>query len=380
MIFPGGFSPRKNLFNQDIDFWFIQGIYIIMSKKFTIQAKRIKVSLALFACLLFQPAVFSQLTVSIDQQHQCENIEILVPVLVSDFIDVASFQLQIQINTNNLEFIELVNKHALLGSSIGNQTIVNGNIVISIAWQAGLPSGAVSIDSGKLFDLKLQYFEGTANMILRDDCEIALSDLSVVDDPVLNDGFVEPVEIRITSQPQDQTVYEDKTAHFSLEQTGAIAYQWQYSAGNGWSNLSDNAFYSGVITSELTITNVPLDINDYRFRCVALVNDDCSLASDEAVLSVMPLGINNLIGQTPGLKVYPNPFNDKLNYVLESPSGSIGLRMLNLLGKTVYQSLTIDYDKGSVGNILTYDLQPGLYFLQLLSDDAVLVTVKVLKK
>lgn len=115
------------------------------------------------------------------------------------------------------------------------------------------------------------------------------------------------------------------------------------------------------------------------FRCVAIISD-CSLASDEAVLLVTPLGISNRSAKTPGLKVYPNPFNDKLNYSLDSPSGSISLQLLNLLGKTVYHSQNFDFNKGSIGTIETNGLQPGLYFLQLIGDDAVLVTVKVLKQ
>jgi hypothetical protein len=347
-----------------------------MSKKFTIQAKRIKVSLALIAFLLLQPVVYSQLTVSIDQQLQCENTEILVPVLVSDFNDVNSFTLSIEINTQELEFITVVNKHAnLSGGNLSAAFSNSGDDVIVITWWRNSP---VVITEGKLFDLKLHFKEGPAGLYFSDDCEIT-SGLTVIDDVVFNNGLIEPVVIEILSQPQDQTVVEDENAQFSIEQTGAIAYQWQYSTGNGWSDLSEDAVYSGVLTSELSISNVPLDLNNYMFRCVVVIND-CSLVSEEAVLLVNPLGINNRSGKTPGLNVYPNPFNDKLNYVLESPSGSIGLRMLNLLGKTVYQSLDIDYDRGSVGGILTNDLQPGLYFLQLLSDDAVLVTVKVLKQ
>ena len=336
-----------------------------------------KAYLAFIALLMFQPVVYSQLTVSIDQQYQCENTEILVPVLVSDFNDVSSLTLFIQINTQELEFVDVVNKSASLnGGNLTSGFSNAGDDMIVITWWRNSP---VTISSGKLFDLKLHYYGGAADLILHDDCEIALSDLTVVSNLVLNDGLIEPVEISITTQPQDQTVEEDDTAQFIIEQSGAIGFQWQSNAGDAWSNLSDDVVYSGVTTSELTINNVPLEMDNYLFRCVAVIND-CSLASEEAVLLVNPLGIINRSGKTPGLDVYPNPFNDKLNFVFESPSGSIGLRMLNLLGKTVYQSLTVDYDNGGVGNILTNDLQPGLYFLQLLNDDTVLVTVKLLKQ
>jgi len=347
-----------------------------MSRKFTIQAKRIKVSLALIAFLLFQPVVYSQLTVNIDQQFQCENTEILVPLLVSDFNNVSSFTLYVEINTQELEFEAVVNKHANLnGGNLSANFSNSGDDMIVITWWRNSP---VTITDGKLCDLILHFKAGPADLTFSDDCEIS-SGITIIDDAVFNDGFIEPVAIEILSQPQDQTVKEDETAQFNIEQTGAIAYQWQYSTGNGWSNLSENSVFSGVMTSELTITNVPLDLNNYMFRCVVAINH-CSLASDEAVLLVTPLGISNRSGKTPSIRVYPNPFNDKLNYALDSPSGNISLQLLNLLGKTVYHSQNIDFDKGLAGTIVTNDLRPGLYFLQLISDDAVLVTVKVLKQ
>lgn len=346
-----------------------------MSKKFTIQVKRIKVSLALIAFLLLQPAVYSQLTVSIDLQFQCEDTEILIPVLVSDFNNVNSFTLYIEINTQELEFDTVVNKHAdLNGGSLSAGFSNSGDDMIVITWYRNSP---VTITDGKLCDLKLQFNAGPASLTFSDDCEIS-SGIIIIDDVVFNDGIIEPVAIEFLSQPQDQTVEEDETAQFSIEQTGAIAYQWQFSTGDGWSNLTEGAVYTGVTTRELTIINVPLDLNNYMFRCIAEIND-CSSTSDEAVLSVTPLGISNRSGRTPELKVYPNPFSDKLNYTINSPSGSISLQLLNLLGKTVYHLQKSDFDKG-IGTIETNGLQSGLYFLQLLGDDGVLVTVKVLKQ
>jgi hypothetical protein len=49
--------------------------------------------------------------------------------------------------------------------------------------------------------------------------------------------------------------------------TGAT-YQWQVNTGSGFTNLSNNAPYSGTGTSALTITNAPSIIYGYQYRCV----------------------------------------------------------------------------------------------------------------
>jgi hypothetical protein len=332
--------------------------------------------MVLFIFLLVQPVVFGQLTVGIDTRYHCIQSEILVPVLVTDFDDVVSITFYIDVDTANLQYEALVNPNALLNGGIllDSFTSTNGNYVIGVTWTRFSP---ISITSGKLFDLKFMYKGESAVLHFSEDCEIALSDLSVVENVIYQDGIIQPM--MIISNPQNQTVVENNPVKFSITQQGATAFQWQKNSGNGWNNLSESQGFSGYNTHELSMNNVPVEFDSHLFRCLVTL-DDCTLTSDSAVLLVKPTGIFSGFDRSSVLTVYPVPCSDILNFVVNTSIRNARYQLVNLLGKTVYQSPVTDFDKGSVQAIFTGNLQPGFYFLQLIGENSLLSTVKVLKQ
>lgn len=46
------------------------------------------------------------------------------------------------------------------------------------------------------------------------------------------------------------------------------SYQWQLNTGSGFANISDNSFYSGTATANLTLTNTPTSWYGYQYRCL----------------------------------------------------------------------------------------------------------------
>ncbi len=54
---------------------------------------------------------------------------------------------------------------------------------------------------------------------------------------------------------------------FTANATGT-AYQWQVNTGSGFSNISNDAVYSGVSTATLTLTNAPTSWYGYKYRCM----------------------------------------------------------------------------------------------------------------
>ncbi len=54
---------------------------------------------------------------------------------------------------------------------------------------------------------------------------------------------------------------------FTSDITGA-AYQWQLDAGNGFTNISNNANYSGTQTANLQLNNIPSAFYNYKYRCM----------------------------------------------------------------------------------------------------------------
>jgi hypothetical protein len=74
----------------------------------------------------------------------------------------------------------------------------------------------------------------------------------------------------VTVQPVNDITCVNFSASFKITATGtALTYQWQSSSNNGvsWTNLVNDATFSGVTTSELLIDPTTTAMNNYQFRC-----------------------------------------------------------------------------------------------------------------
>ena len=93
----------------------------------------------------------------------------------------------------------------------------------------------------------------------------------------------------VTTQASPQTVAPGQNATFTVVASGTPAptFQWQVEApgANTWTNLTDGGNYSGSSTATLTITNAPLALNGYQYRCVA-TNSEGSTNGNAVTLSV----------------------------------------------------------------------------------------------
>ena len=96
------------------------------------------------------------------------------------------------------------------------------------------------------------------------------------------------------SLPADAVVCTDKVTTFTVATTAGTSptYQWQVSADNGntWSNITNNAIYSGATTATLTLTAPPASLNGNLYRAVVSGAAPCgSVNSRVARLTVNPL-------------------------------------------------------------------------------------------
>jgi hypothetical protein len=98
----------------------------------------------------------------------------------------------------------------------------------------------------------------------------------------------------ITVQPTQQSGCLGSTASFTITSPAANGYQWQLSVNGGvsYSNLTNNATYSGVTTNTLTITGLLAVMGSFRYRCLA-VGQCNSTASDPGLITVYSLPILN---------------------------------------------------------------------------------------
>jgi uncharacterized protein (TIGR02145 family) len=96
----------------------------------------------------------------------------------------------------------------------------------------------------------------------------------------------------ISVQPEDKLIYAGRNGTFSITTSGSgFNYQWQESINGGstWSDVTNggsNPGYAGANTSSLSLSNVPLAYNNYKYRCALSHYCRPDAISDAATLSV----------------------------------------------------------------------------------------------
>jgi hypothetical protein len=99
-----------------------------------------------------------------------------------------------------------------------------------------------------------------------------------------------PLVPAITVQPAASTVRAGTNARFSVSATSTVVltYRWQISTDGGatWSDVSDDAQYTGTTTSSLTVSGASASMADYQYRCQISDGINPAVASAGARLSV----------------------------------------------------------------------------------------------
>jgi hypothetical protein len=342
--------------------------------KRNIKATGKRLVLLLFLLTVAGGLLHGQHTLALLQQLSCENNSVTVPLHVSDFDNVGSFTLFIEIDTLMVAFDGLTNPHALLagGSLVYNFMSSTSSIVITWFSVSG-----VSISEGTLVNLKLDYYQDQAGLAFSPDCELANPEGEEILNVVYTDGWIMPA-IQFALQPLPQTVTEGEQAQFSIEllHSGDHDFLWQQHDGTQWNDLAEDDHFSGVNSALLTIDDVPLGFNNTAFRCVVAF-DNCIKHSDSAGLTVSPLTVVNASHQRyPVLKAWPNPAYELLNFKVGDPVKNYRLSVINLVGETVREIKLQQLN----GQLNINDLPAGIYFLQLTDNETTLETLKIIKQ
>ena len=103
-----------------------------------------------------------------------------------------------------------------------------------------------------------------------------------------NANYTIAAPIVIATQPVNKSVCELQNVIFSVVATAITTYQWQVSTnGTSWTIITNNTTST---TANLTITNVALSMNSYKYRVLLNRNgNSCGLLSGEATLTVLGL-------------------------------------------------------------------------------------------
>jgi len=165
----------------------------------------------------------------------------------------------------------------------------------------------------------------------------------------------------ITQQPQDQAVYVNDNAIFTIGYTaGAPLYQWQENSGFGFLNLTNGGAYSGVNTNALTVSNVTLAMDNYLYRCLVADSTACNDSSIAATLMVLSGNGINEITQLNSFFIYPNPATDFFTIHSDAELQNGQIEIFNLLGDKKYS----DELNGTRKKINIQNFAQGVYFVK----------------
>ncbi len=236
---------------------------------------------------------------SIENTVACDSTVVFVPVNVENFLDVGAITMFIGFDTLNLKDISIENINSQFPDLL-YKVMYGPEPQIGISW---IGVNGADVVSGKLFDIKLLYSSGTSNLVFNSKCEIATKDLDIIS-VEYTDGLVSP-SIEITGQPVDQTVNEPDEAVFSVLGDGGENFQWQRSTDGGTSffDLEGPETFFGINTPELTISPTSGNLNSSLFRCM-VSNPNCTLYSESAMLTVLPMLYNQTVEFKKGWNSY----------------------------------------------------------------------------
>lgn len=230
--------------------------------------------------LLILPVIMKSqtATATIENATACAGDTILVPVNVTDFIDVGAMTIFIGYDTSSAEFIALENLNPVTGGG-ANVNASDGEVGITYT-----NIGGFTLTNGKLFDLRYLLTGSSTTLTFNPGTEIANISLEVIALDTINGGIT--TGLNIEDQPDSVQAYPDTDVTFTVIVSGNnVAYHWEENAGSGWTSLQNNNTYSGVLTETLTVHDVSLSFDGYTYRCL-LTSGSCDQYTDTALLEV----------------------------------------------------------------------------------------------
>lgn len=94
----------------------------------------------------------------------------------------------------------------------------------------------------------------------------------------------------INSQPSNTSVCALNPASFTVSATGTgLSHQWQVWNGSSYSDLSNDATYSGVTSATLSIPSAATGLSGKKYRCKLTTSSSCVKFSNDATLTVNAL-------------------------------------------------------------------------------------------
>ena len=332
--------------------------------------------LTMAVLVLLPVAVLSQPVVKIGNIAGCENTQILIPVEITNMENIAALTLYIKVDTNVVDYIgiEDVNEAFSTGEFVGGDNKINQEIILN--WMS---ITAANLESGVMCNIRVLMKNGSTDLIFLDKSEFAYPDLSIVDGVEYVNGSLHALNT-INLEPATQSLIEGNNATIGLsEVVDGVNMQWQIKIDNNWTDLVNDATYSGVSSEMLTINSVSKEMNESLYRCMLTVGG-CSESTPESELLVNPNSIEGQKGQIEKpVMVYPNPAGKILNCRINKDILKGEIRLINLNGVVMNRQQLCRITNGEKMTMNVANIVSGVYFLQLYDDNELIASVRVLR-
>lgn len=338
---------------------------------------KIFILLGLTLGLLVIPAnSIGQPEMKIGNYYNCSNTEVLIPVEIENFVDIAAFTIYIGVNAQIIDYIGIENINEEFSGGNFIQGFSEQSQYITFNWVS--LSGA-NVESGLLCNIHIKLIKDYTSLSFLDDCEIVSSDLSIIQNVKYTDGTLNTLN-STQPYPISQSIIENRLANFEISGlANEVSYQWQKNNGDGWINIIEESPYSGVQTSTLTVQSVSSEMDSTNFRSL-LSNGNCTEESKVVELFVTPVGIGEEIEKSLNklLKVYPNPVNENLNCIINDNIKYAELRLNSLDGKLLLSQKFEDVISGQTLSLNLAKFENGIYILNLYDNSILVNTTKVI--
>jgi Secretion system C-terminal sorting domain len=298
------------------------------------------------------------------------NDSITVPVTIMDMENISKFSLTINYDNTNLLFENCTNLNPQLSS--GQLTTIENNGEITVSWESD--TSAFILNSDTLFDLLFSiqidtnyktedifwdeensYYEKQNGEYAEDeyvDGQIITLAPDKPEGPIIIDLNNLEVAEYTTNIVEDATEYQwfiDPPEAGVIFGTGTVGTA-------GW-----NANYTGLSA----------------FVYVIATTDKCGpTASDSLEVSIGYVGLRDMSGDGIKIELFPNPNNGQFKLFIKDATNELTLKVINARGEIVHKEnlkiTAIDF----VHDLNLASCQSGIYYVQLISNNA--VTVKKL--
>ncbi|MCD4791480.1 MAG: hypothetical protein K8R37_15910, partial [Bacteroidales bacterium] len=252
--------------------------------------------------------VIQPLITSFDVQNVCPG-NITIPILTSNFTDVAAFSLAFTYNTGTLTYSGYQNVNSLLpGNFVCNE--VGGMVYMSWSTTSPVTFGTDTTLIEILFTGTTGSSNLTWDLTTPGNCEYTYLNAEEIVSVFENNSFTIYQVPQINIQPVDKLIPENTGTSFSVSAIASgINYQWQISTDGGsiWTDLVNGGYYSGVTNATLNISNAQLSMSGFWYRCIVSGYCTPDAVSDHAELLVLPriTAIAGTVSDCPGSITVP---------------------------------------------------------------------------